>query len=99
MPLLWHPQEGARLRWQGTPAFGRGDRIRTRDLRFWRPPLYQLSYTPARGKQFTAKGRAQTSAFNRAITSSIFIGPRSPCSRCRTPTVPASISLSPQISM
>lgn len=27
---------------------GRGDRIRTRDLRFWRPLLYQLSYTPAR---------------------------------------------------
>ena len=24
----------------------RGDRIRTRDLRFWRPTLYQLSYTP-----------------------------------------------------
>src|SRR5688572_534535 len=24
----------------------RSDRIRTRDLRFWRPPLYQLSYTP-----------------------------------------------------
>lgn len=27
---------------------GRGNRIRTRDLRFWRPLLYQLSYTPAR---------------------------------------------------
>ena len=26
---------------------GRGDRIRTRDPRFWRPMLYQLSYTPA----------------------------------------------------
>lgn len=26
---------------------GRGDRIRTRGLRFWRPLLYQLSYTPA----------------------------------------------------
>src|SRR3954454_1807527 len=26
----------------------RGGRIRTRDLRFWRPPLYQLSYTPLR---------------------------------------------------
>ena len=24
----------------------RGDRIRTCDLRFWRPPLYQLSYAP-----------------------------------------------------
>src|SRR5579862_5628337 len=28
---------------------GRGDRARTRDLWFWRPSLYQLSYTPARG--------------------------------------------------
>jgi hypothetical protein len=27
---------------------GRGNRDRTRDLRFWRPSLYQLSYTPAR---------------------------------------------------
>jgi hypothetical protein len=25
---------------------GRGGRARTDDLRFWRPPLYQLSYTP-----------------------------------------------------
>lgn len=25
---------------------GRGSRVRTRDLRFWRPSLYQLSYTP-----------------------------------------------------
>lgn len=25
---------------------GRGDRDRTCNLRFWRPPLYQLSYTP-----------------------------------------------------
>ena len=25
---------------------GRGSRIRTRDPRFWRPMLYQLSYTP-----------------------------------------------------
>ena len=26
--------------------FGRGTGTRTRDLRFWRPSLYQLSYTP-----------------------------------------------------
>jgi hypothetical protein len=25
---------------------GRGDRDRTCDIRFWRPALYQLSYTP-----------------------------------------------------
>ncbi len=29
-------------------GFGRGSRVRTRDLRFWRPSLYQLSYTPSR---------------------------------------------------
>ena len=28
---------------------GRGTRVRTRDLRFWRPSLYQLSYTPRTG--------------------------------------------------
>lgn len=28
---------------------GRGTRARTRDLRFWRPSLYQLSYTPTLG--------------------------------------------------
>jgi hypothetical protein len=27
-------------------GIGRGSRVRTRDLRFWRPSLYQLSYTP-----------------------------------------------------
>ena len=26
--------------------FGRGRRLRTLGLRFWRPPLYQLSYSP-----------------------------------------------------
>ena len=29
-------------------CIGRGRRIRTRDPRFWRPVLYQLSYTPMR---------------------------------------------------
>ena len=27
-------------------CFGRGRRLRTLGLRFWRPPLYQLSYSP-----------------------------------------------------
>src|SRR6266571_1637589 len=30
----------------GLDRFSRGSRARTRDLWFWRPPLYQLSYTP-----------------------------------------------------
>src|SRR6266542_6053673 len=29
-----------------THRTGRGSRARTYGLRFWRPPLYQLSYTP-----------------------------------------------------
>ena len=29
-----------------TAVFGRGSKIRTHDTRFWRPMLYQLSYTP-----------------------------------------------------
>jgi hypothetical protein len=29
------------------PKNGRGGRTRTRDLRFWRPLLYHLSYAPA----------------------------------------------------
>jgi hypothetical protein len=28
-----------------TPNFGAGARTRTLDIRFWRPTLYQLSYT------------------------------------------------------
>ena len=28
------------------PSFSRGSRIRTHDLRFWRPLFYQLNYTP-----------------------------------------------------
>ena len=32
---------------RSAPAyFGRGRRLRTLGLRFWRPPLYQLSYSP-----------------------------------------------------
>ena len=31
---------------KSTVKHGRGRRIRTRDPRFWRPVLYQLSYTP-----------------------------------------------------
>ena len=31
---------------------GRGSRARTRDLRFWRPSLYQLSYTPIRMSRY-----------------------------------------------
>lgn len=30
----------------GLSAYGRGDADRTRNTRFWRPLLFQLSYTP-----------------------------------------------------
>ena len=39
-------------KWQATKwqaENGRGARIRTVGLRFWRPTLYQLSYTPVGG--------------------------------------------------
>ena len=32
--------------------FGRGSKIRTHDPRFWRPMLYQLSYTPKKLQPF-----------------------------------------------
>ena len=38
---------------------GRGSRARTRDLRFWRPSLYQLSYTP----KAEARGSARPGGF------------------------------------
>ena len=33
--------------------FGRGSRLRTHGLRFWRPSLYQLSYTPKYKRLFS----------------------------------------------
>ena len=47
--LLYEKEKQSCLR---TTAFlfGRGRRIRTRDPRFWRPVLYQLSYTPVQRK-------------------------------------------------
>ena len=36
-----------------TSAFGRGGRTRTHDPWFWRPVLYQLSYTPTRRDYYT----------------------------------------------
>lgn len=41
---------------------GRGRGARTPDLRFWRPPLYQLSYTPTKAFQETLAA-FRTSAF------------------------------------
>ena len=45
--------------------FGRGDRDRTCDLRFWRPPLYQLSYTPTRNN---AAFPAAEGAYNKSAS-------------------------------
>src|SRR3970040_734947 len=38
-------------------TYYRGDRTRTCDLRFWRPPLYQLSYAPGLRTRMVPPGR------------------------------------------
>jgi hypothetical protein len=45
---------------------GRGSRVRTRGLRFWRPPLYQLSYTPVGREWLFSQGEG---IFKRRFTS------------------------------
>ena len=42
-PLPTQKQKTAKM---AAFVFGRGRKIRTLDTRFWRPMLYQLSYTP-----------------------------------------------------
>jgi hypothetical protein len=37
-------------------SIGRGSRTRTHDMRFWRPPFYQLNYAPMNG----GEGRIRT---------------------------------------
>src|SRR5262245_18247776 len=46
----------ASFSWARTPILGasRGGGTRTPDLRFWRPPLYQLSYAPEFGEDCSA---------------------------------------------
>ena len=46
--------------------FGRGRRIRTRDPRFWRPVLYQLSYTPVQ-RQYYSTHTAKKQGVSRKI--------------------------------
>ena len=48
IPVLLSPG-GRAVRRHWRKGSGRGSRARTRDLRFWRPSLYQLSYTPMAG--------------------------------------------------
>ncbi len=45
---------------------GRGRRIRTRDPRFWRPVLYQLSYTPVQ-RQYYSTHPAKKQGVSRKI--------------------------------
>jgi hypothetical protein len=42
---------------------GRGSRVRTRGLRFWRPPLYQLSYTPLGRERLFSQGDVEFKGF------------------------------------
>ena len=46
LPLIITLQAFHILFLRGAYTASRRSRLRTRDLRFWRPPLYQLSYTP-----------------------------------------------------
>jgi len=53
-PRVPEPQSGALTTSPRPPylrensgTIGRGGRIRTHDMRFWRPPFYQLNYAPA----------------------------------------------------
>src|SRR5258708_4347055 len=39
-------------------CFGRGSRTRTYDTWFWRPVLYQLSYTPLKGPVYYTRDSA-----------------------------------------
>ena len=43
--------------------FGRGSKIRTHDTRFWRPVLYQLSYTPITRSNYYKKIFYKSSTF------------------------------------
>ena len=49
-----------------TTQHGRGRRIRTRDPRFWRPVLYQLSYTPVQ-RQYYSTHPAKKQGVSRKI--------------------------------
>ena len=68
---------------------GRGNRARTCDLRFWRPPLYQLSYTPMR--RITAR-QALPKDFRRSVKSAgtgrahRFSGCHTACDACKPST-------------
>ncbi|GKY88522.1 hypothetical protein STA1M1_23910 [Sinisalibacter aestuarii] len=60
---------GIGLKYVFSEKDGRGSRVRTRDLRFWRPSLYQLSYTP----KAEARGNSCQTPFqdlNRATSAS-----------------------------
>ena len=53
----------------------RGDRARTCDLRFWRPPLYQLSYAPtARGRIVALPGCRRSATRSDCSSSSSTLG-------------------------
>lgn len=44
-PTCWASTNCSTI-WTNWPCNGRNERIRTSDMRFWRPPFFQLNYTP-----------------------------------------------------
>ncbi len=71
---------------------GRGRGARTPDLRFWRPPLYQLSYTPSclplRGEPPVAVKAWRLYGVRRDLASPktrFFTAYSASCRSCRTP--------------
>lgn len=74
---------------------GRGTRVRTRDLRFWRPSLYQLSYTPkaeARLLRHAHHCKRQDAVRGRKCNPSAFDGVRSAIHPAPHPDDPARFS-------
>ena len=52
-----------------TGCYGRGRRTRTLGTRFWRPLLYQLSYTPMYSMSYSVIGLVQNYHFFNCIIS------------------------------
>ena len=65
-PLAW--QASALTSWANGPN-GRGRRIRTLGTRFWRPLLYQLSYTPITHRRFIFGGPSGIRTRDRPVMS------------------------------
>lgn len=105
--LKRHFEKWRNMALSAIPRNGTGSRARTYDLRFWRPPLYQLSYArivrmsaqQALPKSFRtlckerfASKRALTPTRpSGSISSSRLKSPTRDCARCRPPSSTRSV--------